>query len=70
MTGRAVTDAGPAGADLLCDARGGVYYATPVLRGWRHLLCFCALLAGGALPPVRAHGAAARQFAEIAGFAG
>ena len=58
MTGRAVTDAGPAGAGLLYDARRGVYYARPVLRGWLHLLCFLASLAGGALLLAGAHGGA------------
>src|SRR5579863_10742144 len=55
--GQAVTDAGPAGAGLLYDARRGVYYARPALRGWLHLLCFLASLAGGALLLARAHGA-------------
>jgi hemolysin III len=51
-----VTDAGPA-AGLLYDARRGVYYARPVLRGWLHLMCFWVSLAGGALLLARAHGA-------------
>lgn len=55
VTGQAVTDAGPAGAGLLYDARG-VYYTRPVLRGWLHLLCFWASLLAGGLP-VR-HGSA------------
>jgi hemolysin III len=58
VTGRAVTDAGPAGAGLLYDARRGVYYARPVLRGWLHLLCFLASLAGGALLLAGARGGA------------
>ena len=58
MTGQAVTDAGPAGAGLLYDARRRVYYARPVLRGWLHLLCFLASLAGGALLLAGAHGGA------------
>jgi hemolysin III len=57
VTGQAATDAGPAGAGLLYDARRGVYYARPALRGWLHLLCFWASLAGGALLLVRAHSA-------------
>src|SRR5580704_18688201 len=56
--GQAVTDAGPAGAGLLYDARRGVYYARPALRGWLHALCFWASLAGGALLLARAHGGA------------
>jgi hemolysin III len=52
-----VTDADPAGAGLLYDARRGVYYARPAFRGWLHLLCFWASLAGGVLLLVRAHGA-------------
>jgi hemolysin III len=55
---QAVTDPGPAGAGLLYDARRGVYYAKPVLRGWLHLLCFWASLVGGALLLARAHGTA------------
>jgi hemolysin III len=53
-----VTDAGPAAAGLLYDARRGVYYARPALRGWLHLLCFWVSLAGGALLLARAHGGA------------
>ena len=52
-----MTDAGPAGAGLLYDARRGVYYARPALRGWLHLLCFWVSLVGGALLLARAHGA-------------
>ena len=57
-TGQAVTEAGPTGAGLLYDARRGVYYAKPVLRGWLHLLWFWVSLAGGALLLTRAHGGA------------
>ena len=53
-----MTGAGPAEAGLLYDARRDVYYTRPVLRGWLHLLCFWASLAGGALLLARAHGAA------------
>src|ERR1700728_3649127 len=45
-------------AQPLYDARRGVYYAKPVLRGWSHLLCFAASLVSGPLLLVRAHGAA------------
>ncbi len=58
MSGQAATDAGRTGEALLYDARRGVYYARPALRGWLHLLCFLASLAGGALLLARAHGAA------------
>jgi hemolysin III len=58
VTAQTATNAGPAGAGLLYDARRGVYYARPVLRGWLHLLCFWASLAGGALLVARAHGGA------------
>jgi hemolysin III len=58
VTGQEVTGAGPAGAGLLYDARRGVYYTRPVLRGWLHLLCFWASLAGGALLLAGAHGRA------------
>jgi hemolysin III len=58
VTGRAATEADPTGAAPLYDARRGVYYAKPLLRGWLHLLCFWASLAGGALLLAHAHGAA------------
>jgi hemolysin III len=58
VTERAVTDSGSAGAGPLYDARRGVYYTRPALRGWLHLLCFWASLAGGALLLARAHGTA------------
>jgi len=44
-------------AGALYDARRGVYYAKPVLRGWLHLVWFVASLAGGTLLLARAHGA-------------
>lgn len=40
----------------LYDARRGVYYAKPVLRGWLHLLCFATSLVAGPLLLARAHG--------------
>ena len=48
----------PAGAGLLYDARRGVYYAKPALRGWLHMLCFWGSLASGALLIAHAHGGA------------
>ena len=65
MAGPAVTEAGPAGAALLYDARRCVYYAKPVLRGWLHLLFFWASLAGGAVLLARAHGGAQVTAAAI-----
>jgi hemolysin III len=55
----------PPAAAALYDARRGVYYAKPVLRGWLHLLWFGASLAGGALLLARAHGAARITSAAI-----
>jgi hemolysin III len=49
------------------DARRGVYYTKPVLRGWLHLLWFEASLVLGTLLLVRAHGAA--QTAAVAVYA-
>ncbi len=43
--------------DALYDARRGVYYTKPVLRGWLHLLWFEASLVLGTLLLARAHGA-------------
>jgi hemolysin III len=60
-----VPDTGATGTGLLYDARRGVYYAKPVLRGWLHFLCFWASLAGGVLLLVRAHGGAQITAAAI-----
>ena len=57
VTAQMVT-AGPTEAGLLYDARRGIYYAKPALRGWLHLLCFWASLAGCVLLLARAHGGA------------
>jgi hemolysin III len=46
----------PAAAEALYDARRGVYYAKPMLRGWLHLLWFGASLVLGTLLVARAHG--------------
>jgi hemolysin III len=48
----------PPAADALYDARRGVYYTKPVLRGWLHLIWFGASLVLGTLLLVRAHGPA------------
>jgi hemolysin III len=42
--------------DALFDARRGVYYTKPVLRGWLHLVWFGASLVLGTLLLARAHG--------------
>jgi hemolysin III len=57
------TDSAPAAprpptADALYDARRGVYYTKPVLRGWLHLIWFGASLVFCRLLLARAHGAA------------
>ena len=52
------SDAGSPAADALYDARRGVYYTKPVLRGWLHLLWFGASLVLGTLLLARAHAAA------------
>jgi len=48
----------PPVADALYDARRGVYYTKPVLRGWLHLIWFGASLVLGTLLLVRMHGSA------------
>ena len=53
-----MTVTGSPAAQPLYDARRGVYYAKPVLRGWLHLLCFGASLVFGPLLLAGAHGAA------------
>jgi hemolysin III len=55
----------PAGAGLLYDARRGVYYTKPVMRGWLHLLWFGASLVGGAVLLGRASGGAATAGAAV-----
>ena len=53
-----MTVTGSPAAEPLYDARRGVYYVKPVLRGWLHLLCFGASLVFGPLLLAGAHGAA------------
>ena len=53
-----MTVTGSSPARPLYDARRGVYYVKPVLRGWLHLLCFGVSLVFGPLLLARAHGAA------------
>jgi hemolysin III len=56
------TDSAPgapreAAGNAFYDARRGVYYAKPALRGWLHLLWFGASLVLGTVLLARAHGA-------------
>ena len=44
-------------AGQLYDARRGIYYAKPALRGWLHLLWFGVALVAGPLLVARGHGA-------------
>ena len=53
-----MTATGSPAAQPLYDARRGVYYAKPVLRGWLHLLWFGASLVAGPLLLAGGHGAA------------
>jgi hemolysin III len=53
-----VTATGSPAAQPLYDARRGVYYTKPVLRGWLHLLCFGASLVCGPLLLAGGRGAA------------
>jgi hemolysin III len=52
-----VTAIGSPAAGACYDARRGVYYTKPILRGWLHLLWFVASLVLGPLLVARAHGA-------------
>ncbi len=56
MESTPVTPGSP-GSGALYDARRGIYYCKPVLRGWLHLLWFEASLILGTLLLARAHGA-------------
>ena len=47
----------PAAAGALYDARRGVYYVKPALRGWLHVLWFAASLVTGTLLVAHADGA-------------
>ena len=53
---------------MLFDARRGVYYPKPALRGWLHLLWFAASLVIGTLLLAHAHGA--RQITAVAIYTG
>ena len=52
-----VTPSPPPAGDTLYDARRGLYYVKPLLRGWLHLLWFEASLVLGTLLVARARGA-------------
>ena len=52
-----MTAIGSRAAGAFYDARRGVYYTKPVLRGWLHVLWFEASLVLGPLLVARAHGA-------------
>jgi len=47
------------------DARRGVWYVKPVLRGWMHLLWFAASLVSGPILLVHAHGGAQLAAAAV-----
>jgi hemolysin III len=53
-----VTAIGRPAAGAFYDARRGVYYTKPLLRGWLHLLWFQASLVAGPLLVAGGHGAA------------
>jgi hemolysin III len=53
----AAPPAPPPAAGELYDARRGVWYVKPLLRGWLHLVWFAASLVLGTLLVARAHGA-------------
>ena len=56
-----MTAIGSPAAGAFYDARRGVYYTNPVLRGWLHVLWFEASLVLGPLLVARAHGATRRS---------
>lgn len=55
-TGSAPAKPGPAQAGVFFDARRGVYYARPMLRGWLHAVWFGASVVAGTLLLAGAHG--------------
>jgi hemolysin III len=55
-TGSAPAKPGPAPAGVFFDARRGVYYARPMLRGWLHAVWFGASVVTGPLLLAAAHG--------------
>jgi hemolysin III len=55
-TGPAPAKPGPAQAGVFFDARRGVYYTRPLLRGWLHAVWFGASVVAGPLLLAGAHG--------------
>src|SRR6266567_4202378 len=56
-TGSMPEEPGPRDAEVFFDARRGIYYARPVLRGWLHLVWFGLSVVAGPLLLAGAHGA-------------
>jgi hemolysin III len=56
-TGSMPEEPGPREAEVFFDARRGIYYARPVLRGWLHLVWFGFSVVAGPLLLAGAHGA-------------
>jgi len=56
-TGAAPEQPGPPEADVFFDARRGIYYTRPVLRGWLHVVWFGLSVVAGPLLLAEAHGA-------------
>jgi hemolysin III len=65
VTGSTAVPPGAPEIEALYDARRGVYYTKPALRGWLHLLWFEASLILGTLLLVRAHGATETTAAAV-----
>jgi hemolysin III len=56
-TGSMSGEPGPPAAAVFFDARRGIYYARPVLRGWLHVVWFGLSVVAGPLLLAGAHGA-------------
>ncbi len=56
-TGATPEQPGPPEVDVFFDARRGIYYARPVLRGWLHVVWFGLSVVAGPLLLAGAHGA-------------
>ena len=55
-TGSVAGEPGPPTAEVFFDARRGIYYARPVLRGWLHVVWFGLSVVAGPLLLAGAHG--------------